>query len=283
MHKSLLFSLSLITLIGCTKQEPKQENSKSEPVSSAVEKFGVNLNEYSDDITKDYPLDEEWQLTLAKQYGRPFYKANNICGTKYSYLLDKATSASVSTAIDEFNLAQKKCIIESLKGITPEPNTYIAKDELTNTTSKDSESPKVTTFENSSSQNYIYDAGGWRYDDTKQKWVNARDDGRSDIAVTYRDGRVKPATTESSRTQTRSRDEAPSIRNKDTNENVPYGYDEEHYGADVGMEIKSTASPKDRKTAKCIIYFERLHRKGAISEEDGTAGTLRCLSNGGVI
>lgn len=39
---------------------------------------------------------------------------------------------------------------------------------------------------------YEYDDNGWRYDTARQKWVSARDDGRADIIIKYRDGRVKP-------------------------------------------------------------------------------------------
>ncbi|MFX8462606.1 MULTISPECIES: hypothetical protein [Acinetobacter] len=125
MFKFLYIALLLTILAGCThKENPQQEVPASEPV--AVKKYGINLNDYPDESAKDYSLQQVWEFDLAEKYGRPFYKANNICSDKYSYILDKSTDTSTSEGslvIDEFNLAHKKCVIETLKNVIPEPQT----------------------------------------------------------------------------------------------------------------------------------------------------------------
>ncbi len=190
-------------LTGCAKKETEKP---SEASSEATMKYGVNLGEFPDKKGDDYALEFDWQYDLAEKYGRIFYKANNICGNKFSYILDKATDTSTeegALTIDEFNKAYEQCVRESLvnQPIIPEKDRV----KLTNIESVNSEvESNLSLNENRSdehlktiqSKNYTYDDGGWRYDDVKQKWVNAHDDGRTDIVVMYRDGRVKPATKE---------------------------------------------------------------------------------------
>ena len=118
-----IFTLSVLMLcMACTDQSSNQaspEQSTQTPTSAPITtmKYGVNLDEFPDKKGDDYALEFEWQENLAETYGRTFYKANNICGNKVSYILDKATDTSTeegSLTIDEFNYAYQMCVRESL-------------------------------------------------------------------------------------------------------------------------------------------------------------------------
>ena len=103
----------LFVLMGCTEKETEKLTEPSE----ATMKYGVNLGELPDKKGDDYALEFSWQYDLAEKYGRIFYKANNICGNKFSYILDKATDTSTeegSLTITEFNKAYELCVSESL-------------------------------------------------------------------------------------------------------------------------------------------------------------------------
>lgn len=221
--KTFLLISALIILTGCTKEDSKISPPSSEPSQKSEMKYGVNLDEFPDKKGNDYALEFDWQYDLAEKYGRTFYKANKICRNKFSYILDKATDTSTeegSLTINEFNKSYELCVRESLASqpIIPEKDrmklvrvqsgsNQIESDTTSNNSQSNSNSLKNMPSENTASKNYTYDANGWRYDDISHKWVNAKSDGRTDVSVTYNDGKVKPAAQESSEKRQVSKEE----------------------------------------------------------------------------